>query len=350
MANGPRAKFRRMTPTQMAREMAEQPDRLLALIGRAEEIAEQVRAVVPSPFRGVTVVARGSSDHAAVYGRYLLEAATGKPVSLAAPSLHTLYGIEVDYEGQLVIAVSQSGATPEIVRTLHALQAGGARGLAITNDPRSELAHAAGGVIELKVGEERAVPATKTVTAQFMAFALIAAALGRVPFTRDELDAVPDATESILDDPEPTAAAAEGLAGTSQLIVVARGYLYAAALETALKIKETCSLLADGYSAADLRHGPIAAVTRGFPVVALRARGPAFDDIFSLVEELRAREASVLVIGADENADVSLPARVPEPLQPILAVVRGQQLAHALAVRLGYDPDSPEGLSKVTVT
>jgi glutamine---fructose-6-phosphate transaminase (isomerizing) len=336
--------------TQMAREMAEQPERLRALIGRTEEIGEQVRAVAPSPLRGVTIVARGSSDHAAVYGRYLLEPAIGKPVSLAAPSLHTLYGIEVDYDGQLVIAVSQSGATPEIVHTLHALQAAGGRGLAITNDPRSELAQAAGGVIELEVGDERAVPATKTVTAQFIAFALIAAALGRVPFTRDELDAVPDATESVLADAEPTTAAAEGLAGTSQLIVVARGYLYAAALETALKVKETCSLLADGYSAADLRHGPIAAVTRGFPVVALRAFGPAFDDVCSLVDDLRAREASVLAIGSDESADVSLPAQVPEPLQPIVAVVRGQQLAQALALRLGYDPDSPEGLSKVTAT
>jgi glucosamine--fructose-6-phosphate aminotransferase (isomerizing) len=246
--------------------------------------------------------------------------------------------------------VSQSGATPEIVRTLNALQSAGGRGLAITNDPRSELAQSASGVIDLKVGEERAIPATKTVTAQFMAFALITAALGRVPFSRQELEAVPDWTQAVLDDPEPAAAAAEGLAGTSQLIVVARGYLYAAALETALKIKETCSLLADGYSAADLRHGAIAAVTRGFPVVAMRAGGPAFDDVSSLVDDLRAREASVLVIGSDERADVSLPAQAPEPLAPIVAVVRGQQLAHRLAIRLGYDPDSPEGLTKITVT
>jgi glucosamine--fructose-6-phosphate aminotransferase (isomerizing) len=334
----------------MAREMAEQPARLRALLGRFDEISERVRAVAPSPMRGITIVARGSSDHAAVYGRYLLEAATGRPVSLAAPSLHTLYGIEVDYSGQLVIAVSQSGATPEIVQTLRSLQAAGGHGLGITNDPASALAEVAGETLVLDVGEERAVPATKTVTAQFVAFALIAAALGRVPFPHEELDAVPHWTQAVLDDPDPVAAASEALAGTSQLIVVARGYLYAAALETALKVKETCSLLADGYSAADLRHGPIAAVTRGFPVVALRAFGPAFDDVSSLVEELRAREASVLVIGSDERADASLPTRAPESLQPIFAVVRGQQLAHGLATRLGYDPDSPKGLTKVTTT
>jgi glucosamine--fructose-6-phosphate aminotransferase (isomerizing) len=339
-----------MNGTQMAHEMAEQPARLAQLIGRFDAIGERVRAVAPASLNGITIVARGSSDHAAVYGRYLLEAATGKPVSLAAPSLHTLYGVDVDYSGQLVIAVSQSGATPEIVRTLGALQDGGARGLAITNDADSALARAAGETIELEMGEERAVPATKTVTGQFTAFAIIASALGHVPFARGELDAVPEGVQSVLDDPGPAAEAADTLIGASQLIIVARGYLFAAALETALKIKETCSLLADGYSAADLRHGPIAAVTRDFPVVALCAYGPAFSDVTSLVDELRARGARVLVVGTGERSDVPLPTELAEPLMPIVAVVRGQQLAHGLALRLGHDPDSPEGLTKVTAT
>jgi glutamine---fructose-6-phosphate transaminase (isomerizing) len=334
----------------MAGEMAEQPARLSRLIARFDEIAELVRAVVPRPLNGITLVARGSSDHAAVYGRYLLEAATGKPVSLAAPSLHTLYGVKVDYTGQLVIAVSQSGATPEIVRTLQALQDGGGDGLAITNDPESALATVAGHAVELEMGDERAVPATKTVTGQLTAFAIIASALGRVPFTRAQLDAVPQWVRAVLDDPVPVATAAEALVGVSQLIVVARGYLFAAALETALKIEETCSLLADGYSAADLRHGPIAAVTRGLPVIALCASGPALSDVTSLVDNLRLRQARVLVVGCGEAADIPLPAEAPEPLAPIVAVVRGQQLAHALALRLGHDPDSPEGLTKVTPT
>jgi glutamine---fructose-6-phosphate transaminase (isomerizing) len=334
----------------MAAEMAEQPERLRDLLGRITEIAQRVRAVAPAPLNGITIVARGSSDHAAVYGRYLLEAATGKPVSLAAPSLHTLYGIDSDYRGQLVIGVSQSGATPEIVRTLEALQDAGGRGLAITNEPESPLAHTAAEVVELDVGEELAVPATKTVTGQFTAFAMIAAALGRPPFSGQDLDVVPDAVQTVLDDPAAVAAAAKALVEASQLIIVARGYLYAAALETALKIEETCSLLADGYSAADLRHGPIAAVTSGLPVVALSATGPAEADVILLVEELRARRAKVLVVGSGERADILLPARVPEPLAPIVAVVRGQQLAHDLAVALGRDPDSPFGLTKVTPT
>src|SRR5262249_12445999 len=148
----------------------------------------------------------------------------------------------------------------------------------------------------------------------------------------------------------PVGAAAESLVGATQLIIVARGYLFAAALETALKIKETCALLADGYSAADLRHGPIAAVTQGLPVVALRSSGPAFSDVESLVEDLRARGARVLVVGGGEGADLSLPTEAPDSLTPILAVVRGQPLARELALRLGYDPDEPEGLTKVTQT
>ncbi len=334
----------------MASEMAAQPAALRQLIGRADAIAARVRAIAPEPLNGTTIVARGSSDHAAVYGRYLLEAATGKPVSLAAPSLHTLYEIEVDYRGQLVIAVSQSGATPEIVRTLDALQQAGGRGLAITNDSTSALAQTADEAIDLEMGEERAVPATKTVTGQLAAFAIIASALGRVPFARGELEAVPGWMQGVLDDPGPVAGAADALVGASQLIVVARGYLFAAALETALKIKETCAILADGYSAADLRHGPIAAVTRGLPVVALCTTGRAFSDVVSLVDVLRRREASVLVFGTGEGAEVSLPGEVPEALAPFVAVVRGQQLAHDLALRLGLNPDSPEGLTKVTPT
>jgi glutamine---fructose-6-phosphate transaminase (isomerizing) len=339
-----------MNGSRMAAEMAEQPARLRQLVGRAEMIAEHVRTVAPAPLQGITIVARGSSDHAAVYGRYLLEAATGKPVSLAAPSLHTLYGIDVDYRGQLVIAVSQSGATPEIVRTLRALQGGGGRGLAITNDPESALARAAEAVIELDMGEERAVPATKTVTGQFTAFAIVARALGRVPFSSGDLTAVPEWVQMVLDDPGPAGCAAGALAEVSRLLVVARGYLFAAALETALKVEETCSLPADGYSAADLRHGPIAAVTRGFPVVAFCTSGPARSDIVSLVGELRARQAEVLIVGSGERADVPFPADAPEALAPIVAVVRGQQLARALALRLGLDPDSPPGLTKITAT
>jgi len=339
-----------MHGNQMAVEMAEQPARLRELIERHDEIVEQVLSVAPQPLTGTTIAARGSSDNAAIYGHYLLELATQRPVGLASPSLHTIYGIDVDYSGQLVLGISQSGATPEIVQTLEAMQDAGGRGLGITNDADSALATTAHASIALELGEELAVPATKTVTGELTLLAMVASALGEVPFSHSELEAVPDFVQAVLDDPEPAASAAETLIGEAQLIVVSRGFLFPAAMETALKLKETCSIFADGYSAADLRHGPIAAVTRGLPVVALAAPGPAMSDVMSLVDELRALEACVLVVGSTDDADVPLPAGMPESLAPIVAVVRGQQLAHELALQLGYDPDSPQGLTKVTRT
>jgi glucosamine--fructose-6-phosphate aminotransferase (isomerizing) len=339
-----------MSGRLMAQEMAEQPERLRGLVERAPEIRARVREAAPSPMHGATIVARGSSDHAAMYGRYLIETATGLPVSLAAPSLHTMYGITARYGGQLVLAVSQSGRTPEIVTTLRDLVAGGGRGLAITNDSASELAAAAAEVIELGAGEERAVPATKTVTAQMTAFAILASALGELPFGDEQLRELPAFVAEALADPEPVADAADRLAGCTRLVVVARGYMYGAAQEAALKIKETCSILADGYSSADLRHGPIAAVTAGVPVLALSAPGPVHDDVRELVDELRGRGVTVITIGCDEGDDLTLPAGIHEGLAPIAAVVRAQQVARALALRLGIDPDRPAGLSKITVT
>jgi glucosamine--fructose-6-phosphate aminotransferase (isomerizing) len=334
----------------MAAEMAEQPDVLERLIARADAVADSVRALAPSPLNGATIVARGSSDHAAVYGRYLLELASGRPVSLAAPSLHMLYGARVDYSGQLAIAVSQSGRTPEIVTTLARLLDAGARGLAITNDAGSELAQAADEVLALGAGDELAVPATKTVTAQLLAFALLARGLGPVPFDDAQLAALPSAVREVVGDPAPAREAAARLAGDTRLVVTARGLLYGAALESALKLQETAAIAADAFSSADLRHGPIAIVGEGFPVLALSCEGPAHEDVASLVAVLRERGARVLTISTDDDADLPLPGRVGEGLAPIVAVVRAQQLARELALLRGRDPDAPAGLRKVTVT
>ena len=330
----------------MQAEMAEQPDRLAALIGRCDEVA----ALVSAPAAGTSIVARGSSDHAGVYGRYLIELASGRPAGLAAPSLHTLYGAHVDYSGYLAIAVSQSGKTPEIVTALERLQAAGAAGLAITNDGASPLAAAAGATLALGAGDERAVPATKTVTATLTAFALVASALGETPFTRAELERVPEWVAEVLDDFAPAERVAAGLEDATRLLTVGRGLLYGAALEAALKLKETTMISAEGFSAADLRHGPIAIVERGLPALAFLAHGPAYADMADLVDDLRGRGADVYVAGPDAGADLPLPPDVPEALAPIVAVVRAQQVALALARRRGLDPDRPAGLSKVTAT
>ena len=336
-----------MPGTQMAAEMAEQPQALRHLLARRDPLIAAVRSVVPDDVRGIVLLARGSSDHAAVYGRYVLEIASGRPVALAAPSLHTLYHAEVDYRGYLAVAVSQSGRTPEIATVLAAAQTAGATGIAITNAHDSPLADAADAVIDLQVGDERAVPATKTFTAQLAAFALMAEALGAVPWTADDWARVPDAVTAALGDPQPAARVADAIGDAPGMIVVGRGFCFGVALEIALKLKETCGLLAQGYSAADLRHGPIGVVEQAFPVLALRTSGPTYDDMSALIDELEQRGAAVHVAG---QGLLAVDGGLAEALAAIPLTVRGQQVAHALALWRGLDPDRPAGLTKVTPT
>lgn len=317
----------------MQSEMAEQPAALAGLISRSDEIA----GLVTRPSSGSTVVARGSSDHAGVYGRYLLEMASGRPAGLAAPSLATLYEAEVDFSGYLAVAVSQSGHTPEIVTALARMQAAGATGLAITNDGGSPLAAEASATIALGVGAEQAVPATKTVTATLTAFAIVAAAMGSPLFS--ELSSLPDWVAQVLDDAAPAEAIAAALVESTRLLTVGRGLMFGGALEAALKLKETTMISAEGFSSADLRHGPIA-IVEGLPVLAFLAPGPARADMVDLIQDLRGRGADVHVLSFD----------VPEVFAPILAVVRAQQVALSLARLRGLDPDAPRGLNKVTAT
>jgi glucosamine--fructose-6-phosphate aminotransferase (isomerizing) len=271
-------------------------------------------------------------------------------VALAAPSLHTLYGVETDYSGYVAIAVSQSGHTPEIVDVLGRMRAAGACALAVTNGEDSPLAAQADAAVVLGAGDERAVPATKTFTAQVAAFALAAEAIGPVPWAPGDWAVLPAAVEEILADEVPARSAAAAIGDARGLVAVARGYLYAVALEAALKLKETTSLLAEGYSAADFRHGPIAVVDAGMPVLAFSASGPAAADVAELSGEVRARGGRVFTVSDAEGADLPRPAGVPEGLAAIPATVRAQQVARELALHRGIDPDSPFGLRKVTPT
>ena len=333
----------------MAGEMAEQPDVLARLVDRAAEVRASVAGVVPDDLAACVIVARGSSDHAALLGQYLLQVATGRPVALASPSLHTLYRVPVDYRGVLVVGGSQSGATSEIVDVVSDLGAAGARTVAITNDPSSPLASAAGCVIDLGAGPELAVPATKTVTATLLAFVLVAEGLsGRSLVSASDLADLPGHIADVLADEAPVARVAAGLLDTDQLVSVARGYLLAAARETALKLRETSGTLAEGWSAADLRHGPVAAIDARVPVLSLRAAGPAAADTERLEAELVARGATVLRVNDGAEADLPLPPGVPEALANIGAVVRGQHLARLVSLGRGIDPDQPLGLNKVT--
>lgn len=334
----------------MESEMAEQPRALAGLLARRDELANEVRAMAPSPLAGTVLVARGSSDHAAKCGAYLMEMATGRPVALASPSVLTLYHSPADYAGYLLVAVSQSGRTPEIVEFVEVARSRGARAIAITNDADSPLAQVADLVVCLEAGAERAVPATKTVTGELVAFATIAQALGDIGLDDEAAGELPAQVASVLEDREPVAELTSWVRGADRLVTVARGILYGAAREVALKVAETTSLLTVAFSAADLRHGPIAIASGGPSVLGLAHPGPACGDVVDVVGDLRRRGARVRLAGPVQGHDLGWPAECPEILAPVLAVVRGQQLALSFSLSLGLNPDAPVGLLKVTPT
>jgi glutamine---fructose-6-phosphate transaminase (isomerizing) len=341
----------------MRAEMAEQPRVLRELLDRRDEIAATAREVAPDPLRGIVLVARGSSDNAALQARYLLEVHVEVPVVLAAPSLQTRYAVRPRLDGFLAVAISQSGATPEIVTTLQRLREGGARTLGVTNVAGSALADEADGAVLLGAGDERAVPATKTFTAQVAALALLAEALAPgAPWPDEGWDHALAAVEDALATPNEVTPLTARLTAASHVVPIGRGFLYGAALEVGLKLAETTGIAIHGTSPADLRHGPIATVHEGSQVLCLAAPGPVAADVADIARDLRERGAEVAAIAGDAAmvpaADLVVPIRagVPEPLAGLAGVVRGQQLARATALARGVDPDRPFALSKVTRT
>ena len=321
--------------------------------GPAAALADAVRQ------QGVAlamIVARGSSDHAAVYGKYLLESFAALPVALAAPSLYTLYGHPPRLSDALVVAISQSGQSPDLVAVLEEAGRQGALTAAIVNVRQSPLAAVARQVLWCGAGPELAVAATKSYSAELILLAMLASSLAGDPGLTRAMALVPAAVRSALSLDRQVAELAGSLAGIDRCAVLARGYAYATALETALKIKETCYVGADAYSAADFLHGPIAVVEPGFPVILFGAAGPAAPGLYELARTLSARGARTIAVTDDPAlaALVEHPLRLepglPEWLAPIAQVVVGQLLAYHLCVAKGYDPDRPRGLQKVTST
>ena len=346
-----------MTDDLMCAEMRDQPDVLRRLWERRTETVAAVRAVVPGDLRGVLLLARGSSDNAAVHARYLVELTTRRPTALAAPSLWTRYDAATSLEGWVVVAISQSGRTPEIVDAVGRMRAAGARTVAVTNAAHSDLAKAGDVSVALQAGEERAVPATKTVTASMLALCHVAAGLGgALPWEAEDERLLPDQVAHVLDR-EGELGDALDIAERHETVHLGRGYTLAVALESALKFKETTLRAARGYATGDFLHGPVAAVGSGSSVFGYAAGGPVAGDVLELLAAMRQRDLpTVLVadddstVGADASAVVSVPGGLPEPLMAILMTVRAQQLARGAALRAGLDPDRPRGLSKVTIT
>lgn len=337
-------------------EILEQPSVLMRLLEkREEEVGAAARAIRERGPRFVFLAARGSSDHAALYAKYLWGAFNRLPVALAAPSLFTLYRRPPLLQEALVVGISQSGQSPDIVGVVAEGRRQGALTLAITNAPDSPLAHEAELVVDIGAGEEQAVAATKTYTAQLMAVAMLSVAMEGDETRWEALRRVPPMVEQALE--TEVERATERYRYMERCVVLGRGYNYATAFEWALKIKELTYVIAEPYSSAELRHGPIALVEPGFPVLAVAPSGAACADMLSLLQELVAKHRAEPVVISDmgealalARAPLPLPSDLPEWISPLVSIIPAQLFCYHLAQARGYDPDSPRSLRKVTLT
>ena len=304
----------------------------------------------------IFIAARGTSDNAGRYAKYILGAFNRMDVSLATPSLFTVYNQPPDLSDSLVLGISQSGKSPDIVSVLQEGHRQGSLTAAITNTPNSDLGNAAQIVLDLQAGEEISLAATKTYTAQLTTLALLSAALSGSDASGQELETLPEKLGALFNAEDPIRALAERYRYMSHCVVIGRGFNYASAFEFSLKVKELTYSIAEPYSSADFLHGPVALVDRGFPVFIIAPSGKMGPQMMDLVQEVQRRQAEVVIISdhptilgmADHK--LVLPADIPEWLSPIAAIIPGQMFAMYLAHTRGFDVDQPRGLNKVTET
>jgi glucosamine--fructose-6-phosphate aminotransferase (isomerizing) len=343
--------------SQLSREIHEQPAVLVRLLDEQGEQAAEIAAAIRSrDVRYAVLAARGTSDNAARYAQYLFGSINRLTVALATPSLFSIYDAPPRLRDALVLGVSQSGQSPDIVAVAEEGRRQGALTIAVTNTLASPLAQVAEYVLPLGAGEEKAVAATKTYTAQLAALALLAVHLTADDERLIDLRRVPAAVEETLTLEGQIARAAQRYAHAEQCVVLGRGYNYATAFEIALKLKELSYMVAEPYSSADFRHGPVAIVEHGFPVIVVAPQGAVYDDVLALTRTLADRDVELAVISDQDQplewarVPMRLPVRLPEWLSPFTCIVPGHLLALHTTLAKDYDPDHPRGLTKVTRT
>ena len=343
--------------TQMLEEIYQQPQAVAAALERATQpVAALVEELRERGLKHVIIAARGTSDHAATYAKYLLEIVCGVPVSLAAPSVYTLYDSTLTLHSSLVLGISQSGQATDVVQTLSVARAAGALTACITNDAHSPLTEVSDHVLLCNAGEEKAVAATKTYTTALALIALLAGQWGNESRILNGLRLLPDQMRSVLTLSETVQNAVERYRYITECAVLARGLNQATAQETALKTIECCYLMAKAYSMADFLHGPIAMISEGFPCYLIAPDGRAYPSMLELAVKLRERGAELIVAAHSEEilqmADkpLAIGTDCDELLSPLLYILPGQMWACHLALARGQNPDRPRGLSKVTLT
>ncbi|MEA3326951.1 MAG: SIS domain-containing protein [Chloroflexota bacterium] len=343
--------------THLYQEIHEQPEVIRRLIDDQQDVisslAENIKA---RGIHHIFIAARGTSDNAGRFAKYLMGAHNRMVISLATPSLFTIYKQPPNLTDSLILGISQSGKSPDIVSVLKEGQKQGALTAAITNVPDSDLGKVAKLVIDLQAGEEVSLAATKTYTAQLTSLALLSTKLKPDKDHIQDLDQLPDQIADVFASEPHINDLAERYRYMSHCVVIGRGFNYASAFEFSLKMKELTYTIAEPYSSADFLHGPVALVDRGFPTFVIAPDGEMAPEMQALIGKVHQRDAEVIIF-SDKNDllgmsphNVRLPAGVPEWLSPISAIMPAQMFAMYLAHTRGFDVDNPRGLRKITET
>jgi len=339
-------------------EIFEQPERLASLLdNQKQSVLEIAKAIKSHDIHYAFLAARGTSDNAGRYANYLWGAYNQLTMALATPSLFTYYQSPPRLQNALVIGVSQSGQSPDIVSVLEEGRKQNCLTIAITNVPDSPLAKASDFVLDIQAGPEKAVAATKTYTTELMSIAMLSAALANSDDQWSQLASVPEWADYVLKLDDEIAQMAQRYRYMSHCVVLGRGFNYATAYEWALKLKELTYLIAEPYSSADFQHGPIAMVEGGFPVLAVAPKGKVHDSMMEMLSRLRKDKNAELVLISDDSdsltlaqSPIQLPPQIPEWLSPLVSIIPAQLFACHLTTVKGYDTEKPRNITKVTET
>ena len=339
-------------------EISEQPERIRDLLASQRKFIERIASEIQKhEIQYVFLAARGTSDNAGRYANYLLGAMNGLPLALATPSLFTYYKRPPRLKNALVVGISQSGKSPDIVSVLDEGKRQGCLTLSITNEPNSPLARTSDFVLDIQAGVEKAVAATKTYTSELMSVAMLSAALSGNKKQWTELGKVSGWMKETLKQNDFIAQASQRYRYIDQTVVLGRGFNYSTAFEWALKMKELTYITAEPYSSADFAHGPIAMVESGYPVFAVAAKGKVFNSMLQMLQRLRSDILAELVVISNDKIALSLaqvplkiPNETPEWLSPLVSILPAQLFAYNLTIAKRYNTEQPRSIRKVTET
>ncbi len=343
--------------SHLYREIHQQPKVIERFLQNAmSSVKELAAAIHNQAITHVVIAARGTSDNAGRYAQYVLGAMNSLTVALATPSLFSIYHQPPQFGNALVLGISQSGKSPDIVAVLEEAKRQGTLTAIITNDPESDLGQVGDIVIDLQAGVEKSIAATKTYTAELASIALLSSTLADDQKMICNLQEIPAAIEKTLKMNNTIAQVAPRYRYMERSVVIGRGFNYATAFELALKMKELTYTIVEPYSSADFKHGPLAMIETGFPVIVIAPSGAMQDEMLSFVLTLNKRQAEVICISdvsailEEARIPLELPQTVPEWLSPLTTILPGQLFAMHLAHERDFDVDVPRGLKKVTET